>query len=73
MGVRLCVSAVEAEQGLVVILPRKGILVSDINPRQRCCFGMRQEIERLLSRTSAERATDSEKAAFLKSRKALNE
>src|SRR6478735_3080283 len=56
-----------ANEGLVIILPRKGILVSDINPRQQLLLlEVRREIERLLSRASAERATESEKAAFLK-------
>jgi DNA-binding GntR family transcriptional regulator len=56
-----------ANEGLVIILPRKGILVSDINPREQLLvLEARREIERLLSRASAERATDSEKTAFLK-------
>jgi DNA-binding GntR family transcriptional regulator len=46
-----------AREGLVTILPRKGILVSDINPRsQLLVLEVRREIERLLSRTGAERA-----------------
>lgn len=56
-----------ANEGLVIILPRKGILVSDINPRQQLLvLEVRREIERLLSRTSAERATDVQKENFLK-------
>jgi DNA-binding GntR family transcriptional regulator len=47
-----------AREGLVTILPRKGILVSDINPRsQLLVLEVRREIERLLSRRGAERAT----------------
>jgi DNA-binding GntR family transcriptional regulator len=47
-----------AREGLVTILPRKGILVSDINPRsQLLLLEVRREIERLLSRAGAERAT----------------
>lgn len=47
-----------AREGLVTILPRKGILVSDINPRnQLLVLEVRREIERLLSRACAERAT----------------
>jgi DNA-binding GntR family transcriptional regulator len=47
-----------AREGLVTILPRKGILVSDINPRnQLLVLEVRREIERLLSRAGAERAT----------------
>ena len=40
------------------LLPRKGILVSDINPRrQLLVLEVRRELERLLSRAGAERAT----------------
>jgi DNA-binding GntR family transcriptional regulator len=47
-----------SREGLVTILPRKGILVSDINPRnQLLVLEVRREIERLLSRTGAARAT----------------
>jgi DNA-binding GntR family transcriptional regulator len=46
-----------AREGLVAILPRKGILVSEINPRsQLLVLEVRREIERLLSRAGAERA-----------------
>jgi DNA-binding GntR family transcriptional regulator len=47
-----------AQEGLVIILPRKGILVSDLNPRhQLLVLEVRRELERLLSRAGAERAT----------------
>jgi DNA-binding GntR family transcriptional regulator len=47
-----------AREGLVTVLPRKGILVADVNPRsQLLVLEVRREIERLLSRTAAERAT----------------
>jgi DNA-binding GntR family transcriptional regulator len=47
-----------AREGLIAILPRKGILVSDINPRnQLLVLEVRRELERLLSRAGAERAT----------------
>src|SRR6266446_4002089 len=47
-----------AREGLVTILPRKGILVSDINPRhQLLVLEVRRELERLLCRAGAERAT----------------
>jgi DNA-binding GntR family transcriptional regulator len=47
-----------AREGLVMILPRKGILVSDLNPRtQLLVLEVRRELERLLSRAGAERAT----------------
>jgi len=52
-----------AREGLVTILPRKGILVSDINPRQQLLvLEVRREIERLLSRGGAERATPEQRA-----------
>ena len=47
-----------AREGLITILPRKGILVSDINPRsQLLVLEVRREIERLLRRAGAERET----------------
>lgn len=52
-----------AREGLITILPRKGILVSDINPRnQLLVLEVRREIERLLSRAGAERATEAQRA-----------
>jgi DNA-binding GntR family transcriptional regulator len=51
-----------AREGLVRIRPRKGILVSDINPRnQLLLIEVRREIERLLSRTGAQRATEQQR------------
>ena len=51
-----------AREGLVAILPRKGILVSDINPRnQLLVLEVRRELERLLSRAGAERATEEQR------------
>ncbi len=56
-----------AIEGLITILPRKGILVSDINPRnQLLVLEVRRELERLLSRTGAERANKEQKAQFLR-------
>lgn len=50
-----------AHEGLVVILPRKGILVSDTNPRkQLLVLEVRRELERLLSRAGARRRTDAQ-------------
>ena len=52
-----------AREGLVTILPRKGILVSDLNPRnQLLLLEVRRELERLLSRAGAERATAEQSA-----------
>jgi DNA-binding GntR family transcriptional regulator len=52
-------------EGLVVILPRRGILVSDINVQtQLNLLDTRREIERLLARQSAERASSEQKEEF---------
>jgi DNA-binding GntR family transcriptional regulator len=54
-----------AREGLITVLPRKGILVSDINPRsQLLVLEVRREIERLLSRAGAERATGDQRKAM---------
>ena len=54
-----------AREGLVTILPRKGILVSDINPRsQLLVLEVRRELERLLSRVSAQRASAAQREQF---------
>ena len=45
-----------ARDGLVVIMPRRGILVSEINPRlQLRLLEVRRELERLMARLAAER------------------
>ena len=55
-----------AHEGLVLVLPRKAIIVTDTDPRrQLLVLEVRRELERLLSRTSAERATGAERARFL--------
>jgi len=52
-----------AREGLVVILPRKGILVSDVDPeKQLLVLEVRRELERLLCRAAATRATPQERA-----------
>jgi DNA-binding GntR family transcriptional regulator len=54
-----------ALEGLVTILPRKGILVSEINPqRQLLVLEVRRELERLLARACAERATPEQREKF---------
>ena len=51
-----------AREGLITILPRKGILVSETDPRkQLLVLEVRRELERLLSRLGAERATDEQR------------
>src|SRR6266508_6921634 len=55
-----------AREGLITILPRKGILVSDLNPRnQLLVLEVRRELERLLSRAGAQRATPTQREQLL--------
>lgn len=52
-----------AREGLVAVLPRKGIRVTDVDPaRQLLVLEVRRELERLLSRAAAERASPAERA-----------
>ncbi len=54
-----------ARERLVVILPRRGIVVSEINAlTQLRLIETRRELERLLARRAAKRATDPERAKF---------
>ncbi|MBC8445342.1 MAG: GntR family transcriptional regulator [Rhodospirillaceae bacterium] len=55
-----------AREGLVVILPRKGILVSEINPgKQLLVLEVRRELDSLMARAGSVRATEEERQAFL--------
>ncbi len=55
-----------AREGLITIFPRKGILVSDLNPRnQLLVLEVRRELERLLSRAGAERASEPQRKQLL--------
>jgi DNA-binding GntR family transcriptional regulator len=54
-----------AREGLVTILPRKGILVSETDPRkQLLVLEVRRELERLLSRLGAQRASEEQRQRF---------
>ena len=54
-----------ARDGLVNIMPRRGVMVSEIDVRaQLRLLEVRRELERLLARRAAERATDEERALF---------
>jgi DNA-binding GntR family transcriptional regulator len=54
-----------ARESLVAILPRRGILVSEVNvKRQLRLLEVRRELERLIARSAARRATDAERARF---------
>jgi DNA-binding GntR family transcriptional regulator len=62
-----------AREGLIIVLPRKGILVSDINPRnQLLVLEVRRELERLLSRSGAERGTKEEKERLAETARAMD-
>ncbi|MSP80244.1 MAG: GntR family transcriptional regulator [Rhodospirillales bacterium] len=55
-----------AREGLVLVLPRRGILISDINVKtQLRLIEVRREIERLMARTGAKRATEEERQRYL--------
>lgn len=54
-----------AREDLVTILPRKGILVSETDPRkQLLVLEVRRELERLVCRLAAERSTDTQRQRF---------
>jgi DNA-binding GntR family transcriptional regulator len=54
-----------AREWLVVIMPRRGIVVSEIDPvRQLRLLEARREIERLLARSAARRAVPAQRAQF---------
>jgi DNA-binding GntR family transcriptional regulator len=54
-----------SRDGLVNILPRRGVLVSEIDLRSQLrLLEVRRELERLMARGAAERATEEERAQF---------
>lgn len=56
-----------AREGLVVILPRRGILVSELDVRRQLkLLELRRELERLMARAASRRATKEERSAFLR-------
>jgi DNA-binding GntR family transcriptional regulator len=63
-----------AREGLVTVLQRKGILVTDINPRnQLLVLEVRCELERLLSRAGAERATQAQRTRLAEIARAMEQ
>lgn len=51
-----------AREGLIVVLPRKGVRVTGTDPaRQLLVLEVRREVERLLSRAAAARASDAQR------------
>jgi DNA-binding GntR family transcriptional regulator len=56
-----------AREGLVVVLPRKGICVTPSDPaRQLLVLEVRRELERLLSKAAARRATEEQRDQLLR-------
>ena len=54
-----------SREDLVIILPRKGILVSETDPRKHLLvLEVRRELERLVSRLAAQRATEEQRQHF---------
>lgn len=54
-----------ARERLVTILPRRGIIVSEINVKSQLrLIEVRREVERLVAKCAARRATDEERARF---------
>ena len=61
-----------ARERLVQILPRRGVIVSDINVKaQLRLLEVRREIERLVARSAARRATPEERSRFAELAKAF--
>ena len=54
-----------AREGLVTVLPRRGVLVSEFNVKKQLrMLEVRRELERLMARSAASRATSEERARF---------
>jgi DNA-binding GntR family transcriptional regulator len=61
-----------SRDGLVNILPRRGVLVSEIDLRSQLrLLEVRRELERLMARAAAERATEEERAQFVEIAKGM--
>lgn len=62
-----------AREGLIVILPRRGVMVSEINVRSQLeLLRVRRELERLMAQLASRRATAEEKARFKELAKEMN-
>lgn len=63
-----------ASEGMVTILPRRGILVSELDLGKHIrLLEVRRELERLIARSAARRATVDERHAFAELARALSE
>lgn len=62
-----------ARERLVVVLPRRGIMVSQIDVRQQLeLLRVRRELERLMAGLASQRATELERRRFLEIASAMN-
>jgi DNA-binding GntR family transcriptional regulator len=62
-----------AREGLVLILPRRGVLVAEVNVKtQLYLIEARREIERLMGRLATMRATEKERSQFREIAEGLN-
>jgi DNA-binding GntR family transcriptional regulator len=63
-----------AREGLVTVLPRRGILVSEFNVQSQLrMLEVRREIERLLARSAATRSNGAERRRFAEVARAMRE
>ncbi len=63
-----------AREGLVTVLPRRGVLVSEFNVKKQLrMLEVRRELERLMARSAASRATDEERMRFETVARAMRE
>ena len=63
-----------AREGLVTVLPRRGVLVSDFNVKKQLrMLEVRRELERLMARSAAVRATREERERFVAIADAMHE
>ena len=63
-----------AREGLVTVLPRRGVLVSEFNVKKQLrMLEVRRELERLMARSAASRATSEERACFEAVARAMQE
>lgn len=60
--------------GLVTILPRRGIIVTEVSAKQQLhLLELRRELDRFVARSAARRATDEERASFSETAKAFSQ
>ena len=62
-----------AREGLIVILPRRGVMVSEINVRNQLeLLRVRRELERLMAQLAARRSSAEERAQFRQIAEGMN-